>query len=355
MAKTEPVPPEKPTAPGMPPGALLYQMAIGHYVSRALALAAKLGVADQLAHGPRDADTLAKATGTQARALRRVMRLLASVGLFEEREDGRFALLPLGELLREDAPGSMRASVLVFAGVGIQDSWKELEFCVRTGIPAFRKDDPDADAFDEMAKNPEEAAIFDRAMASFAPQLAAAVAAAYDFSPCRKLVDVGGGNGALLVGILRANPSLRGVVFDQPHVAERARKHVAAEGMEDRIEVVGGSFFEAVPRGGDAYLLKHVIHDWDDREATEILRTVRAALPADGKLLIVEGVYPARIDASLASRGAAANDVNMLVVTGGRQRAEQEFRELFEAAGFRLTRIVPSLSPAASVIEGVPA
>jgi hypothetical protein len=333
------------------PGIALYQMAIGHYVSRALALAAKLGLADLLAGGPRGHRDLAKAVEADAPSLRRVMRLLASVGVFEEQEDGRFALSSLGDLLRSDVPGSMRAMVLLFAGVAIQDGWKELEYCVRTGEPAFRKASPHADPFAQLAQDPEAAANFDRAMATFAPQTAAAVAAAYDFSAFRRVADVGGGNGALLIGILRANPGLRGVVFDQPQVAERARKEVLAAGLADRCEVVGGSFFESVPPGADAYLLKHVIHDWNDERAAAILRRVGAVLPRGGKLLVVEGVYPERIDTSLESRGAAANDVNMLVSTGGRQRSEQEFRDLYEGAGFRLTRIVPT--PArVSVIEG---
>ncbi|HKC52831.1 MAG TPA: methyltransferase [Myxococcota bacterium] len=340
------------TPAGLPPGILLYQIGIGHYFSRALYLAAKLGVADLLRDGPRSAGELAGATQTDASALRRVLRLLASIGVFEERaDDGRFALTPLGELLRSDVPGSMLASVKLFAGIGIQDGWRELEFCVRTGSPALHKHSPGEDPFAQMAKDPEAAANFDKAMATFAPATAAAVAASYDFSVFGKLSDVGGGNGALLIGILRANPKLRGLVFDQPHVAERARSHVAEAGFAERCEVAGGSFFEKIPSGSDAILLKHVIHDWNDERATAILRSVRAALPAGGKLLIVEGVYPARIDQSLESRGAAANDVNMLVSTGGRQRSAAEFRDLFRAAGFRLTRIVPTPARVA-VIEG---
>jgi O-methyltransferase domain/Dimerisation domain len=342
-----------PATPGLPPGVALYQLAIGHYVSRALFLAAKLGLADLLRDGPRDASALAKASETHAPSLRRVMRLLTSVGVFRESADGTFALEPLGEMLCADAPGSMRASVMLFAGVGIQDSWKELEYCVRTGEPAFRKHDPDADAFTSMSTDPEAAAIFDKAMATFAPATAAAVAASYDFSAFAKLADVGGGNGALLTGILRANPRLRGLLFDQPHVAARAKENVEASGVSDRLEIAGGSFFDKIPSGADAYLLKHVIHDWNDTRATEILSRVRAAMPANGRLLIVEGVYPSAIDRSLESRGAAANDVNMLVCTGGRQRSEQEFRDLFAAAGFRLSRIVPTPARVA-VIEGEP-
>jgi SAM-dependent methyltransferase len=343
----------KATVPSLPPGLVLYQMSIGHYVSRALHLAAKLGLADLLEDGPRDYRELAVHTDTDASALRRVMRLLASVGVFEELDDGNFGLTALGELLRGDAPGSMRASVMLFAGIAIQDGWKELEYCVRTGNPAFRRHSPDADAFTAMAADPEAAAIFDKAMATFAPQTAAAVAAAYDFSGFGKIADVGGGNGAILVGILKANPRLRGLVFDQPHVGPRAKQHIAAAGMTDRIDFVGGSFFTDIPAGADAYLMKHVIHDWDDEQAAAILKNCRRAMAPEGKLLIVEGVYPARIDRSLESRGAAANDVNMLVSTGGRQRSEEEFRDLFAASGFALTRIVPTLGTV-SVIEGRP-
>ena len=340
-----------PKPPALPPGILLYQMAIGHYVSRALHLAAKLGIADLLAGGARSAGELAQETGTHAASLRRVLRLLASVGVLDEQAGGSFALTPLGEALRSDVPFSARASVMLFAGVGMQDSWKELEYCVRTGQPAFRKESPDGDAFSHM--DPEQAKVFDDAMATFAPATAAAIAAAYDFSGLGTLVDVGGGNGALLIGILGANPHLHGVVFDRAEPAERARKKLAEAGLESRCQVVAGDFFESVPSGGDAYLLKHVIHDWDDGQADAILRNCRRAMNPSARLLIAEGVYPPRIDRSLESRGAAANDVNMLVVAGGRQRSEEEFRSLYRAAGFELTKIVPTLARLA-VIEGVP-
>lgn len=336
----------------LPPPIALYQLAVGHYFSRALHLAAKLGLADQLKDGPRDSRDLARSTETHAPSLNRLMRLLASVGVFAEQEDGKFALAPLGEYLRAGVPGSMRASVMLFAGVGIQDSWKELEYCVRTGEPAFRKESPDADAFSQMAKNLEMAAVFDEAMATFAPITSAAVAAAYDFSAFRTVVDVGGGNGALLIGILKANPNLRGIVFDQPHAAKRAMDRIAAEGFSARCEAVGGDFFKEVPAGADACVVKHVIHDWDDARAVAILKNCHRAMRSNGKLLIVEGVYPPRIDQSDVSRGAAANDVNMLVNTGGRQRSEAEFRALYDAAGFKMTRIVPT--PArVCVVEGV--
>jgi hypothetical protein len=330
----------------------LYRMAIGHYVSRALALAAKLGIADLLSGGPRTADDLATATETNAHALRRVLRLLVSVGVFTENEGGSFAPTPLGDCLRAQVPQSARATVLLFAGVGIQDAWKELEYCVRTGEPAYRKRGA-ADPFAEMASSPEDAANFDAAMANFTSLIAKAVATAYDFAPLRTIVDVGGGNGALLVGILSAHSHLDGIVFERPEVAERAGKEIAARGLTQRSRAVGGDFFEGVPSGGDAYLLKHVIHDWSDERALVILRNCHRAMGSDAKLLIVEGVYPPRIDQSTESRGAAANDVNMLVSTGGRQRSEAEFRSLYERAGFTLERIIPTPATV-SLIEGSP-
>jgi len=208
-------------------------------------------------------------------------------------------------------------------------------------------------SFEYFEHHPDEAAVFDEAMGSFTAMTAIAVAGAYDFSSMRKVVDVGGGQGALLAGILRANPKLHGVVFDLPRLADGARRAIAASGVADRLEFAGGDFFEAVPPGADAYMLKHVIHDWDDAKATRILATCRAAMGPETKLMIVEGVYPPRIDGSPESEGAARNDVNMMVCTGGRQRSEAEFRELYAAAGLRLNRIVQT-GPAA-VIEGLPA
>ena len=190
-------------------------------------------------------------------------------------------------------------------------------------------------------------------MADFTRLVAVAVAATYDFSPLRTVVDVGGGNGALLIGVLKAHPHLRGVVYDRPDVVARARAEIAKHGLEARCDAVGGSFFEEVPRGGDAYLVKHVIHDWDDERAGAILRNCRCAMEPAARLLLVEGVYPARITASTQCRGAAANDVNMLVNTGGRQRSEAEFRTLYDAAGFTLARIVPTPINVC-VVEGVP-
>jgi predicted transcriptional regulator len=338
------------------PQRALYQMAVGHYLSRAIYLAAKLRIADLLKDGPRHFGNLARATETDAASLNRVMRLLASAGVFEEKENGNFALTALGECLREDVPGSARALIMMFAGDRQQNAWKDLEYSVRTGEPSFRKRGFE-NVFTEIAQNPEEAATFDAAMADSTRLVAIAVADAYDFSSLQTLVDVGGGNGALLIGILKANPRLHGTVLDQPEVAERAKRQIAESGLTDRCEAVGGDFFKEVPSGADAYLLKYIIIDWSDDLALTILRNCRSAMAANSKLLIVEGIYPARADQSNECRGAATNDVNMLIDTGGRLRSEAEFHSLLERAGFELTRIVLTQSKAAlvvSVIEAVP-
>jgi SAM-dependent methyltransferase len=334
----------------LPPPMALYRMVSGFYLSRAIYVAAKLGIADLLVDGPQSCGELAKVTGTHAPSLRRVLRLLASVAVFAEEADGRFALTPVGAGLRTGVPGSMHAVALLFGGI-TDKAWSELLYSVETGKPAFDRVFG-MDSFSYMAQHPEEAANFDKAMSSFTTQIAVAVTSVYDFSTLRTVVDVGGGNGTLLTGILRANPSLRGIVFERPHVAERAKEHLRDEGLADRCEVLGGDFFRKVPGGGDAYLLKHVILDWDDEHATAILKSCGRAMGPAGRLLIVEGIYPLRIDPSDECRGAASTDVNMLVCTGGRQRSEDEFRSLLHAAGLKLMRIVPT--PArVGVIEAV--
>jgi hypothetical protein len=334
----------------LPPPVRLYHLATGHYVSQAIYVAAKLGIADLLGTGPKRSGELAQATGAHEPSLRRVLRLLVSAGVFAEREDGSFEQTPLGACLERGQPGSFRAVAMLFASPAGWSAWGQLGHSVQTGEAAWHHL-YGKDSFQYFAEHPEEGAIFDEAMGAFTAMVAIAVAAVYDFSGFRTLIDVGGGEGALMAGILRANPGVRGIVFDLPRLAPGARRYIEQASLGGRCEFVGGDFFEAVPGGGDAYLLKHVIHDWDDARATRILQSCRRAMPREGKLLIVEGVYPPHVDQSLPSRGAAANDVNMLVCTGGRQRSEAEFRSLFTAAGFRLNRIVPT--PAAScVIEG---
>jgi hypothetical protein len=335
----------------VPPPQALYQLATAHYGSQALYVAAKLGVADHFGDGPTTAEALAAATKSHAPSLARVLRLLVTLGVLEE-GDGGFTLTAMGAALKS-GPGSFRAAVQLFAGPMVWGAWGDLLRTVETGEPAFARVF-DTDSFGYFDSHPEEGANFDEAMGAFTRMISGAVAASYDFSALRSVIDVGGGEGVLLNGILKANPALRGTVFDLPRLEERARAQIAAAGLADRYAFHGGDFFESVPAGHDAYLLKHVIHDWNDERAVTILKSCRRAMGDQGKLLLVEGVYPPRVVATPECRGAAANDVNMLVCTGGLQRTEEAFRDLYAAAGFRLTRIVATPARVA-VIEGEPA
>jgi ubiquinone/menaquinone biosynthesis C-methylase UbiE len=334
----------------LPPPIALLRLATGFYVSSALYVAAKLRIADLMPDGATAPAELAKTAGVHAGALHRVMRLLVSAGVFTEDAEGKFALTAIGKCLRSSGPESLRSGILLFGGL-TQKAWGELLYCVETGEMGFTRA-YGKDSFAYMEEHPELAAMFDEAMASFTKQIVAAVVATYDFSDFGVIMDVGGGNGELLAGILKANPALRGVLFDQPHVIERARKKIVDLGLVDRCSLASGDFFKELPGGCDAYVFKHVIHDWSDEQAAAILRSCRRAANPGAKLLIVEGVYPARIDQSEASKSVTGNDVNMLVCTGGRERSESEFRGLFETAGFRFSRIVPTQSRV-SVVEGV--
>ena len=334
-----------------PPFVTLFEMVTGYYLSRAIYVAAKLGIADLLQHGARPYDELARLTGTHAPSLYRLLRLLASAGVFAEQEKGRFALTPIGAYLQTEVPGSLHAIALQFAGPWHQQGWSDLLHSVQTGGIAFDHLFG-MGLFPYLAQHPDEAAIFDAAMTAFSTQTATAVVAAYDFSPFRTIVDVGGGHGTLLRAILQATPAARGILFDLPHVVEGAKKQIEAAGLTERCAVVGGDFFVAAPSGGDAYILSVVIHDWNDEQSVTILKNCHRAMSPQGTLLLAEMVLPGRQDQSSMSQIIAGNDVNMLVHTGGRSRTEAEFRALFAAAGFELTRIIPTQG-LASVVEGV--
>jgi len=240
---------------------------------------------------------------------------------------------------------------LLFAGPMVDRSWGDLLYSVETGEIAFNHAFG-MGVFEYMSQHPEIAALFNEAMTAGSTQAAAAVAAVYDFSSFRALADLGGGHGVLLITILKANPHLRGILFDLPHAAEGGRKQIEAAGLAGRAEFVAGDFFQAAPGGADVYLLKGVIHDWDDARSVAILKNCHRAMPPQGKLLLVEGVCPARMDRSPWTQIIAGSDVNMLVNAGGRERTDAEFNALLEAAGFKLTRIIPT-ETVLSVIEGV--
>src|SRR5918998_3585054 len=328
----------------------LLRMTNGYQVSQALHVAATLGISDLLDDGPRSADELAEATQTHAPTLYRLLRALASVGVFAEETDGRFGLTPLAEHLRTDVPGSLRAWAMLIGQPSFWASWGHLLHSVRTGEPAFPHLHG-TNVWEHRAAHPEEGEIFDAAMTGLSAPVAEAVAQSYDFSNISVLVDVGGGEGGLLATILAANPTLRGVLYDLPHVVAAAGALLERAGVADRCEVVGGSFFETVPEGADAFLLKSIIHDWDDAAAIEILRTCRAPMADTGRLLVVEPV----IRPGNEPDPAKFSDLNMLVMLGGRERTADDFEKLYAEAGFRLADVVRTGSPPFNIIEGVPA
>jgi len=330
----------------------LYWLLGGYRVSQALYVAATLGLADLLKDGPRGSDELARATGTHAPALYRVLRFLAGVGLFDEVAPRRFALTRLGAGLRTDVPGSVAPLALMLLDEYHWRPWGRLLHSVRTGETAFRHVHG-LGLFDYLGRHPDAAAAFHRAMTSNTADSGTAITAAYDFSGIERLVDVGGGHGLLLATVLRAHPALRGVLYDRPEVVAGATATLEAAGVADRCEVVGGDFFAAVPPGGDAYSLRQIIHDWDDPEAVALLANCRRAMRAGGRLLVVERAIAPDYREALPELHL---DLEKLVNVGGLQRTDEEYRALFAAAGFRLTKIVP-LGDAARycVYEGAPA
>lgn len=336
------------------PAAVMYQMITGFYVSRSIFAAADLGLADLLHDKPRSCTDLARATGTDAPSLFRLLRLLVSAGVFAEHDDGSFALSPVGEYLRSDTPDSMRAVAQLLAGPAAQLAWSGVTDGLRTGRPTLGEP-----FYDYLAARPDQAAVFNRAMISLAGHLAPAIVGGYDFTPVRTVVDVGGGHGELLRQLLAANPGMRGVLFDRPGVAADGLSRIAAAGLGDRCEAVEGDFFDEVPEGGDAYILRGVVHNWDDERARVILTNCATAMTPDSRLLLVETVVPDTVDQSPAASAATGVDVNMMVMLGGRERTWQEFGDLFDAAGLTLTKITPiGISPSGiarphHVIEGV--
>lgn len=329
------------------PQDVMMRMLSGYWVAQSLHVAAQLGLADLVKNGPRAVADLATATGTHTRSLHRLLRTLASVGVFAEDAQGRFGLTPLAECLRSDRPGS-QYSVALMMGEEHYRAWGDLLYSVQTGRPAFDRlyGQP---IFPYLASNPRAARIFDDAMTGVHGAETADMLDAYDFSGLGTLVDVGGGNGSVLIATLQRNPNLRGILFDRADVVERAKANLDAAGLGGRCAAASGNFFEAVPPGGDAYFMRHIIHDWDDEQSLTILRNCRKAVPASGKLLLVEAVIPPGNEPFFGK----LMDLNMLVIPGGLERTEAEYRELFSAAGFRLARIVPTRSWV-SVIEAVP-
>lgn len=324
---------QEPAAP--PPGAQLMQMLFGKHVTYSLSAVARLGVADHMDSTPVSADRLATLVGAHGPSLYRVMRLLASLGVFEETSGKRFALTPVGELLRTNAPGSMRYSAIQFGDPWGTRPFERFTDSVRTGRDAVTMA-WGKNLFDLFPEIPEQAENFHRSMTNVSGMETAAILDAYDFSGIRTLADVGGGHGTLLGAILQRNPGMRGVVYDRPEVVAGVSPGSLGESA-GRMTIEGGSFFERVPTGCDAYLLKHIIHDWDDERCRIILKRIGEQLPPGGRVLVCEMVVSDQPVAEMAK----FLDIEMLLLTdGGLERTEAEFRALFASAGLRLVRIV---------------
>jgi SAM-dependent methyltransferase len=329
------------------PESALSQMITGSWISQAVYVAAKLGIADLLAGGPKSIDELAGSAGASPRELFRLLRFLASIGVFAEGEDGYFELTPLARGLLSGAPGSLR-SLAIYYGEEVYGAWGNLLHSIQTGETAFNHTYKSG-AFQYLAQHPEYAAVFNQAMTEWTANESTAVMTAYDFSKFDKVVDVGGGQGLFITDILRANPGPHGVLFDLPQVIEGAKGTIETAGLAERCEVIGGDFFESMPNGGDAYILKNILVNWDDERSATLLKNCHRAMVENGKLLVIEisVISPKNVPSF-----GKLFDLHMLVITGGRGRPEAEFRALFETAGFRLTDIIPTESPV-TIIEGV--
>jgi hypothetical protein len=329
------------------PRTAMTRMIYGFMLSQAIYVAAQLGLADLLKDGARTSDDLACVTSMHAPSLYRVLRTLAAVGVFEETEPNRFGLTPVGETLRTDAEGSLRPLAVCMGDQCNWQAWGDILHSIKTGESAFEHVFGTG-FFQHLERHPNNAKMFLESMNCCASLYNAAIVSAYDFSAYGKIIDVGGGQGKLITEILKANQGVRGALFDTPHQTPIAKRRFEREGIADRCETIPGDFLEAVPEGGDAYLLKHIIHDWDDPQAVEILKTCRRSMSKDARLLLIEEIISE--DSEFAP--AKVLDIQQLLMPGGRERTAEEYRKLLEAAGFELTAVIPTQS-SLSIIEAV--
>lgn len=338
-----------PAAEQLPPEAVIMQMVGGVFVSQAVSLAAKLGIADLLAQKPKTVSELASETKTHERSLYRLLRCLASVGVFAETDAQVFSLTPLAQSLQSDAPNSVR-DLAIF--MGEEWHWRvygEMQYSVETGKPAWGRVHG-AEVFDYFGTHTEEAEIFNRAMTNISRMAVPAIVEAYDFSGINTLADIAGGHGLLLAGVLKANPEMNGMLFDMSSVIEGAPALLEREGVNERVKLEQGNFFESVPAGADAYMMKHIIHDWDDERCVTILKNIQRVMPEHGKVLIVEMMIAPGNEPHFGK----IQDMEMLVSPGGIERTESEYRELLAHAGLKLNRVIPTKSPL-SIVEAVKA
>lgn len=331
------------------PAMALNQMIWGTWIAQSIYVAAALGIADLLENGTKHVDELAQTTQVQASNLYRILRTLASVGVFTEVAPHQFALTDMAHYLRSDVPGSLRAVSMMLSDAWHWNSWGDILHVVKTGQAPMQHLYQVDSTFDYLDQHPESRSIYNKAMNGWSKICHSAVVDAYDFSDIRQITDVAGGYGSLISAILTANPEIQGVLFDQPHVVADAIAFLEKAGMGDRCKTVGGNFFESIPSGSDAYIMSHILHDWSDEECVQILKNVRRSIATTGRLLVVEMVVPTSNEFSFSKW----MDIDMMIMyPAGRERTASEFQEMFQAAGFRLTRIVPTAAPV-SVIEGV--
>ena len=326
----------------------MLQIISGFWISRAVYVIAKLGIPDLLKSGPKTAEELAAATKMHAPSLYRVLRALASVGVVSSQGE-QFALTPLSETLVTDAPGSLRWFTVSELGQEHYPAWGNLMHSVKTGDIAFDHFFG-VDIWTYFQQNPDDAAVFNDSMTGVTAAANEEIMTKYDFSGFKKVVDIGGGHGGLITSILKKNSQVRGVLFDAPQVIEGARPKIEAAGLADRCETVSGDFFKSVPTGGDAYVMKWIIHDWDDQKAITILRNCRNEMKPNGKLILVDCVVPETTEPHFSK----FIDLNMLVMTGGKERTKEEFEQLLADAGFKLLRVIPTDVPT-SIVEAEPA
>ena len=332
----------------MPAPVQMLQIITNFWTTRAVYVFAKLGIADLLKSGPKSSQELAESTGMHAPSLYRLLRALASAGMLQTQES-RFGLTPLSELLVTDAPGSMRWLVVSELGQEHYPAWGNLMHSIKTGESAF-DNHFGMDVWKYFQQNPEDAAVFNDSMSGMTAVVNEKITSLYDFSRFNKIVDVGGGHGALITAILKANPQAFGVLFDSEQVISGARPKLDAAGIADRCAAIAGNFFQSVPAGGDVYMMKWIIHDWDDEKATKILKNIRSQIPQTGRVIIVDCVVPEGDDPDFSK----FFDLNMMVMTGGKERTAKEFDELLSGAGFRFLRVIPTDLPT-SIVEAEPA